>query len=101
MKQLKADKNRMVLNADKGAALVVMDRSDYIRKAKELLDDTSTYRTIQSDPTNKLKNKLINIFKRIKVDTGMQKTSIGECTLQRPVLQNFMGSQKYIRRMSP
>ena len=55
-----------------GVALVVMDRSDYIRKAKELLDDTSTSQTIQSDLTNKLKNKLINTLKRIKVDTGMQ-----------------------------
>ena len=53
-------------------ALVVMDRSDYIRKAKELLNDTNTYRTIQSDPANKLKNKIINILKKIKVDTGLQ-----------------------------
>ena len=72
MKQLKAEKDHMVLTADKGVTLVVMNRSDYIRKAKELLDDTNTYRTIQSDPTNKLKNKLINILKKIKVDTDMQ-----------------------------
>ena len=43
-----------------------------IREEKELLDDTSTYRTIQSDPTNKLKNKLTNILKKIKVVTDMQ-----------------------------
>ena len=72
MKQLKADKDHMGLTTDKGVALVFMDRRDYIRKAKELCDDTSTYRTIQSDPTNKLKNKLINILKKIKVDTGLQ-----------------------------
>ena len=72
MKQLKADKDCMVLTTDKDVALVIMDRSDYIRKANELLDDTSTYRTIQSDPTNKLKNKLINILRKIKVDTGVQ-----------------------------
>ena len=72
MKQLKPDKDCMVLTADKGVELVVMDRSDYIRKAKELLDDTNTYSTIQSDPTNKLKNKLINMLRKIKADTGMQ-----------------------------
>ena len=72
VKQLKADKDCMVLIRDKGVALVVMDRSNYIRKAKELLDDTNTYRTIQSDPTYKLKNKLINILKTIKVVTGLQ-----------------------------
>ena len=35
MKQLKRDRNCMVLTADKDVTLVVMDRSDYIKKAKE------------------------------------------------------------------
>ena len=61
----------MMLTADKGIALVVMDRSDYIKKAKELLQDSNTYSTIPSDPTNKLKNKLINKLKKIKTDTRM------------------------------
>ena len=52
-----------------------MDRSDYIKKAKELLDDTNTYRTIQSDPTSKLKNRLINMLRKIKADTGMQENT--------------------------
>ena len=62
MKQLKADKDCMVLTTDKGVALVIMDRSDYNKKATELLEDTNTYRIIQSDPTNRLKNKLVNML---------------------------------------
>ena len=53
-----------MLTVDKGVALVVMDKKDYIKKAKELLEDTNTYRTIQADPTNKLKNKLITILRK-------------------------------------
>ena len=34
LKQLKTDKDHMVLTADKGVALVVMDRQDYIQKAR-------------------------------------------------------------------
>ena len=75
MKQLRADKNCMVLTADKVVALVVIDKIDYIKRAKELLQDTSTYRTIQGDPTNRLKNKLINILKKIKAETGMQENT--------------------------
>ena len=75
IKQLKADKDHMVLTTDKGLTLVVMDRSDYIKKAKELLDDTNTYRTIQSDPTNKLKNRLMSMLRKIKADTGMQENT--------------------------
>ena len=63
LKQLKEDKNCMVLTANKGVALKVIDRTDYIRKAQELLQDTSTYRSIKGDPTNRLKNRLINILK--------------------------------------
>ena len=75
MKQLKADKDHMVLTADKGVALVVIDKIDYIKKAKELLQDTTTYRTIQGDPTSRLKNKLINIMKKVKAETGMQENT--------------------------
>ena len=72
LRQLRDDKSCMVLTANKGVALVVIDRTDYIQKAKELLQDTSTYRTIKGDPTNKLKNRLINILKKIKAETGMR-----------------------------
>ena len=72
MKQLETDESRIILNADKGVALVVMDRRDYTRKAKELLENTNTYRPIHSDPTNKLKTKLINILKKIKVEIGRE-----------------------------
>ena len=72
MKQLKTVKNRMVLAADKGVVLVVIDTVDYIRKAKEILEDTNTYRVIHTDPTSRLKNKLINILRRAKAETGMQ-----------------------------
>ena len=72
LKQLKADKNCMVLTADKGVALVVIDTVDYIKKAKEILEDTNTYRVIQTDPTSRLKNKLISNLRRIKTATGLQ-----------------------------
>ena len=65
MKQFKADKDCIVLTADKGVPLVVIDKSDYIKKAKELLEDTNTYRTIQVDPTSKLKNNLTNTLRKI------------------------------------
>ena len=45
--------------------MVVMDKQDYIRKAKNLLEQP-TYRFIPSDPTNKHKAKLMNMLKGIK-----------------------------------
>ena len=39
---------------DKGVALVVMDKEEYISKAKELLSQPA-YKDIPKDPTNKIK----------------------------------------------
>ena len=60
----------MVLTADKGVALVVMDRKEYQDKVECLLA-TPTYRTIKVDPTNKLKAQLIQKLRRIKRETNM------------------------------
>ena len=63
--QLRRDVTRIVLTADKGVALVVMNKEDYEKKAEELLNQT-TYKNITNDPTNRYKNKLIDLPKTIK-----------------------------------
>ena len=68
--ELKRDKTRVILTADKGVSLVVMDKDQYINKAEELLSQP-TYKTISSDPTTKYKNKLICLLKTIKTEGGM------------------------------
>ena len=70
LRELKKHRDRIVLTADKGVAMVVMDRQDYINKAKHLLNQ-NTYKTITKDPTNTIKNKLINILKTIKTKSGL------------------------------
>ena len=70
LRKLKKDENRMVLMADKGVSLVVLDKEDYIHKAEELLHQPN-YKTLTSDPTTKHKNKLIALLKTIKAEVGM------------------------------
>ena len=70
LRELKRDRDRIVLTADKGVAMVVMDKQDYINKANQLLNQ-NTYKVISKDPTNTIKNKLINILKGIKTKTGV------------------------------
>ena len=59
IKQLKTDKSHIILTTDKWVALVVMDSQDCITKARNLLEDTNTYRPIPTDLTNRHKAKLI------------------------------------------
>ena len=66
---------------------MVMDRQEYIKKARALLEDITTYSLFPSDPTNKHKNRLINILKNMKAELGMSKNTYkmmypyrGQCT---------------------
>ena len=70
LRELKRDRDCIVLSADKGVAMVIMNRQDYINKANQLLNQ-NTYRSIAKDPTSSIKNKLINILKRVKNQTGL------------------------------
>ena len=43
MTELRRDNTRIILTADKGASLVVMNKEEYIEKAEELLNETTCY----------------------------------------------------------
>ena len=64
LSQLKKDKDRVVLTGDKGVAMVVMDKEDYIKKAESLLAQPA-YRTIDRDlcKPNKSKNSSTSLEK--------------------------------------
>ena len=55
---LKKDPDRLVLSADKGNCVVVMDKQQYHDKALSLLNDKSTYAVLNSDPTRKNSKKV-------------------------------------------
>ena len=62
------------MTADKGVALVVTSKDDYISKSEELLN-TTTYQKITEDPTNRQKTRLISILKSIKAEGGLNEES--------------------------
>ena len=70
LRDVKRDRDCTVLTADKGVAMVIIDRQDYINKANSLLNQNN-YRSIPSNPTNSIKNQLISILKRVKNQTGL------------------------------
>ena len=41
LRELKRDRDRLVLTADKGVAMVIMDRQDYVNKSNQLFISTS------------------------------------------------------------
>ena len=53
---------------------MVLDKEEYIKKADELLRQSS-YKNIPTDPTNRYKNKLISLLKKIKTEGGMDEAT--------------------------
>ena len=69
--ELKEDQSRVILTVDKGVAIVIMDKEEYLEKAKALLEDQRTYKALKSDPTIRIKSKMIKLLKKIKSEGGI------------------------------
>ena len=70
IQELKKDKGRVILTANKGVSTVVMDKEEYIMKSVELLHQTA-YKELTTDPTTKYKNRLISLLKTMKAGGGI------------------------------
>ena len=73
--------------------MVIMNRQDYISKAKNLLSQ-NTYKTIQWDPINSIKNKFITILKRVKSQTGLSNQTYKAIYPMGHVLPSSMASPR-------
>ena len=58
LKQLKNDKDIVILPADKGRVTVVMNKTNYHDKMDALVNDKQTYEELKRDPTPTLQRKL-------------------------------------------
>ena len=99
--ELKRDSSKVILTADKGVALVIMDKPDYNTKAQELLNDRKTYKEINTDPTNKLKTKLLSLLKKIKAEGGIEEQLYKKMYPTGAVAPKFYGLPKIHKRDIP
>ena len=53
LKELKEDKSRIILTADKGVALVIIDKVEYNKKAEDLLNTKTYKKFLKTQPTNR------------------------------------------------
>ncbi len=58
LRTLKADRDIVIVPADKGRSTVILDRADYVQKAKVLLEDRQFYVPCESNPIKKLTREI-------------------------------------------
>ncbi|BHF78339.1 hypothetical protein SprV_0602145200 [Sparganum proliferum] len=66
IRELKMDEEIVIVPTDKGRATVMLDRSEYVAKAQELLNDNQSYRVVDSDPMKTLPNVLLRLILALK-----------------------------------
>ena len=100
LSQLRKDQDRVFLTADKGVAMVVFDKEDYISKAQELLSQLA-YKEIPREPTNRIKAQLITKHRRIKNDRNLDEGTYKAMYLTGCVLPKFYGLPKIHKTGNP
>ena len=80
IKLLKEDNTRVVLTADKGVAMVVMDKSTYIEKCMTLLQDTNVYQPCR-DQTGQIHRLVQASLRKLKGKHG-KGSPMGKTALQ-------------------
>ena len=79
LRKLKEDDSIVILPADKGNAIVVMNKEDYDKKMKAILDG-GDYAVVRTNPTPKLDKKL-NVMLRELWEKEINKTGMTDSEL--------------------
>ena len=94
---LKNDPNIVILKADKGNSIVILNKSDYTSKMNNILDDSSKFKLLSGNIFNALifKDKINRLLTKIK--EKFQKTNITSCVLLELNLESSMACQKFTK----
>ena len=105
IKTLKEDDTQIVLTADKGVAIVVMDKSSYFDKCMGFLQDTNVYqpcRDLTGQIHRQVQATLCKLKGKLRKNTNGLSYNTINCSPQviRVHQQDFMVYQKYIRQIA-
>ena len=66
LENLRKDKDHIIVSADKGVVLVVIDKKEYITKCEACLQDTSVYQHLSKDTSPTIHKERIKILQDYK-----------------------------------
>ena len=84
----------LVLQADKGNKTVLMEKEEYIRKMKMLVEDEHTYEKMAKDPTSNFQTKNNNTIKRLENLGILDHTTAAKMRTYKAVCPKIYGQPK-------
>jgi hypothetical protein len=66
LRELSKDENIVVLKSDKTNQVVIMNKTDYINKSMNILQDQTKFKKLNNDPTKTRENKLNTLLLKMK-----------------------------------
>ena len=85
---MKNDKNIVIKGADKGSAVVVWDREDYIKEAEKQLGDSHAYAEVPDDP-EPLISTIYRTMENIRKRGDLKKETIKHFEVKDPKFARF------------
>ena len=96
---MKNDKNIVIKGADKGSAIVVWDREDYIKEAEKQLGDSDVYEEVPDDP-EPLVSTIHKTIEKIRKRGDLKKEIIKYFEVKDPKFSRFNLSAKIHKRLN-
>ncbi|BHF81059.1 hypothetical protein SprV_0702418800 [Sparganum proliferum] len=94
LRELKADKDIVIVPADKGRFTVVLNRTDYLQKAKNLLEDRQFYVPCETNPVKTLTREINATLLALENSGAITPTDRRMARAQEMVLARFYGLPK-------
>ena len=66
LKRLRESKDNLILRPDKGCGTVILDREEYVKKIYAIINDTSKFKKLSSDPTILREGQLQRFLRTLK-----------------------------------
>nr|VZI01861.1 unnamed protein product [Spirometra erinaceieuropaei] len=101
LKELGADKDLVIVPADKGRSTVVLDRTDYNQKAKSLLEDRQSYVPCESNPMKTLTREINATLLAMENSGAISPIDRRMARAQETALARFYGLPKVHKEGAP
>ena len=89
LQELKERDDIVIKSADKGSAVVVMDKVDYLEEANRQLTDERFYNKLDSDPTEEFSTKITQELKIMKENGHIDKNTFDYLKPDKPKVGRF------------